>query len=94
MEYIIYNNIASRELAALAPLVQRRIRKSLRRVADNIHVQGIARCLHNTRVRGLKKVESGNFRAVFMVHPDNLEVVAVGHRKSVYRCLPATEGQH
>jgi mRNA interferase RelE/StbE len=77
-----YSASAARAIRKLDPQVQRRVRAAILALADSPHR---GKPLQLT-LRGLRSWRTGDYRIVYRVVDDRIEivVVAVGHRREVY----------
>jgi mRNA interferase RelE/StbE len=77
---------ARRQLARLAPDVQRRLRPAIDRLEYDPRPAGVAQ-LSGTRGIPLWRVRVGDYRVIYEIHDDRLVVlvIRIGHRGQVYR---------
>lgn len=79
---IRYTASAARSIRQLDPLVRRRVHAAIDRLAEDPER---GKPLQMT-LRGLRSWRTGDFRIVYRIFEDRIEVVivAVGHRREVY----------
>jgi mRNA interferase RelE/StbE len=80
-----YSPTAARAIRRLDPQIRRRVRKAIEALRDD-PLRG--KPLHLS-LKGLRSWRTGDFRIVYRLVEDRLEVmiVAVGHRRDVYSRL-------
>lgn len=81
---LLFTSAAERGLLALPKDVQRRIDQRLLALQDHPRPPGIKALKGNT---GIYRLRVGDYRVLYKVHDDQVVVVivAVGHRREVYR---------
>jgi mRNA interferase RelE/StbE len=79
---LTYAASAARSLRKLDPQTQRRIRAALEQLAEDPERGKLLQ----SSLRGLRSWRTGDFRIVFRIVEDRIEIVvlAIGHRRDIY----------
>lgn len=77
---------AGRQLAQMAPPVQRRIRSAIDHLGVDPRPSGVVR-LTNTSREPAWRIRVGDYRVIYEIRDDKLLVlvIRIGHRREVYR---------
>ena len=77
---IRYHPQVKKDLRRISPEWRNRIREVIHKLAQapemGKHLQG--------RLDGMRSYRAGNYRIVYMVKPEGLYVLSIGHRRDVY----------
>lgn len=77
---------ARRQLKQLSDIEQQRVRRAIRRLAQDPRPKG-ARLVASTGPERIWRIRVGDYRVLYQVNNDQLVmlVIRVGHRREVYR---------
>ena len=81
---LVYSSTAFRQLARLEKEIQQRILRKLDFFLSQEQPLKFADRLTNAKI-GHWRYRIGEYRVIFDVHADALFVLAIGHRKDIYR---------
>ncbi len=81
---LVYSPTAFRQLARLEKEIQQRILRKLDFYLSQEQPLKFADRLTNAKI-GQWRYRIGEYRVIFDVHADTLFVLAIGHRKDIYR---------
>ena len=77
---IIWDEKAHDELIKLEPSISRRIFKKI----DELSQNPFSRDIKRLKGRDDYRLRVGDYRIIFSIDKDNIQILKVGHRKNVY----------
>ena len=79
--FIVWDEKAFQELEKLESLVSRRILKKVRQLEEDPFSKDVK------RLKGLDgfRLRVGDYRVLFAVEGEQIQILKVGHRKSIYK---------
>jgi mRNA interferase RelE/StbE len=78
---IVWDEKAFQELQKLESLVSRRILKKVRQLEEDPFAKGVKKLNGSDGFR----LRVGDYRVLFAVEGEQIQVLKVGHRKSIYK---------
>ena len=75
---------AAKQIASLEKIVQKRLGKKLTELSKSENVVASAQMLSGN-LEGAYRERIGDYRVLFEVRKDEIKIIAVRHRKDVYR---------
>jgi len=77
---IIWDEKAYEQLNKLEPIISRRIAKKIEELSENPFSKDIKRL----KGRNDFRLRIGDYRVIFSIERNNIQILKVGHRKNIY----------
>lgn len=79
-----YSKTAAKEISKLDTIVKTKIRKGIetKLLKDPI---GNSTKLRNFKIEGVRRFRIGNYRVIFIINKEAIEILKVGHRREIYK---------
>ena len=77
---IIWDEKAYEKLNKLEPIISRRIAKKIEELSENPFSKDIKRL----KGRNDFRLRIGDYRVIFSIERNNIQILKVGHRKNIY----------